>query len=91
MLYNLVVIGEAAAQLSDGTRANAPEIPWSNGHSANRQPCLSNLLLGRPKGARHGPTPLRARAARPKPPFRDPLANLHLQAENEHEGLVYSP
>lgn len=29
VLYNLVVIGEAAAQLSDGTRANAPEIPWS--------------------------------------------------------------
>lgn len=29
MLYNLVVIGEAAAQLSEGTRANADEIPWT--------------------------------------------------------------
>jgi len=28
VLYNLVVIGEAAAQLSDETRAAAPEIPW---------------------------------------------------------------
>jgi uncharacterized protein with HEPN domain len=27
-LYNLVVVGEAAAQLSDDTRAKAPEIPW---------------------------------------------------------------
>ena len=27
-MYNLVVIGEAAAQLSDETRAAAPEIPW---------------------------------------------------------------
>lgn len=28
ILYNLVVIGEAAAQISDETRARAPEIPW---------------------------------------------------------------
>ncbi len=28
VLYNLVVIGEAAAQISDETRARAPEIPW---------------------------------------------------------------
>ena len=28
VLYNLVVIGEAAAQISDDTRALAPEIPW---------------------------------------------------------------
>lgn len=28
VLYNLVVIGEAAAQLSDETRSAAPEIPW---------------------------------------------------------------
>jgi uncharacterized protein with HEPN domain len=27
VLYNLVVIGEAAAQVSDETRARAPEIP----------------------------------------------------------------
>jgi uncharacterized protein with HEPN domain len=30
ILYNLVVIGEAAAQISDETRAAAPEIPWAN-------------------------------------------------------------
>jgi uncharacterized protein with HEPN domain len=29
VLYNLVVIGEAAAQISDETRSKAPEIPWS--------------------------------------------------------------
>lgn len=29
VLYNLVVIGEAAAQISDETRAGAPEIPWT--------------------------------------------------------------
>jgi len=29
VLYNLVVIGEAAAQLSEETRVDAPEIPWS--------------------------------------------------------------
>jgi uncharacterized protein with HEPN domain len=29
ILYNLVVIGEAAAQISDETRAAAPEIPWA--------------------------------------------------------------
>ena len=29
VLYNLVVIGEAAAQISDETRARAPEIPWT--------------------------------------------------------------
>jgi uncharacterized protein with HEPN domain len=29
VLYNLVVIGEAAAQISDETRARAPEIPWA--------------------------------------------------------------
>lgn len=29
MLYNLVVIGEAAAQLSEETRARAEEIPWT--------------------------------------------------------------
>jgi uncharacterized protein with HEPN domain len=29
VLYNLVVIGEAAAQLSDDARASAPEIPWA--------------------------------------------------------------
>jgi len=29
VLYNLVVIGEAAAQISDATRARAPEIPWT--------------------------------------------------------------
>jgi uncharacterized protein with HEPN domain len=28
VLYNLVVIGEAAAQISDETRAKTPEIPW---------------------------------------------------------------
>jgi uncharacterized protein with HEPN domain len=28
VLYNLVVIGEAASQLSDETRSDAPEIPW---------------------------------------------------------------
>ena len=30
VLDNLVVIGEAAAQISDYTRARAPEIPWTN-------------------------------------------------------------
>jgi uncharacterized protein with HEPN domain len=29
VLYNLVVIGEAAAQLSEETRAKAEEIPWT--------------------------------------------------------------
>lgn len=29
VLYNLVVIGEAAAQISDETRARGPEIPWT--------------------------------------------------------------
>lgn len=29
VLYNLVVIGEAAAQISDDTRVLAPEIPWT--------------------------------------------------------------
>jgi uncharacterized protein with HEPN domain len=29
VLYNLVVIGEAAAQISQETRASAPEIPWT--------------------------------------------------------------
>ena len=29
VLYNLVVIGEAAAQISDDTRGLAPEIPWT--------------------------------------------------------------
>jgi uncharacterized protein with HEPN domain len=29
VLYNLVVIGEATAQISDETRARAPEIPWT--------------------------------------------------------------
>jgi uncharacterized protein with HEPN domain len=29
VLYNLVVIGEAAAQISDETRGGAPEIPWT--------------------------------------------------------------
>jgi uncharacterized protein with HEPN domain len=28
VLYNLVVIGEAAAHLGDETRAGAPQIPW---------------------------------------------------------------
>jgi len=28
ILYTLVVIGEAAARLSDEVRASAPEIPW---------------------------------------------------------------
>lgn len=28
VLYNLVVIGEAAAQISEETRASAAEIPW---------------------------------------------------------------
>ena len=28
VLYNLVVIGEAAAHLGDDTRAGAPQIPW---------------------------------------------------------------
>lgn len=27
-MYNLVVVGEAAAQLSDETRGRAREIPW---------------------------------------------------------------
>jgi uncharacterized protein with HEPN domain len=30
VLYNLVVIGEAAAQISDDTRLRASEIPWTN-------------------------------------------------------------
>jgi uncharacterized protein with HEPN domain len=29
VLYNLVVIGEAAAQLPEETREMAPEIPWT--------------------------------------------------------------
>lgn len=29
VLYNLVVIGEAAGQIPDGMRATAPEIPWT--------------------------------------------------------------
>ncbi len=29
VLYNLVVIGEAAAQISEDTRRNAEEIPWT--------------------------------------------------------------
>ena len=29
MLYNLVIIGEAAAQISEETRATATEIPWT--------------------------------------------------------------
>jgi len=29
VLYNLVVVGEAAAQISDGTRARASAIPWT--------------------------------------------------------------
>jgi len=29
VLYNLVVIGEAAAQISEETRLDAPEIPWT--------------------------------------------------------------
>lgn len=29
VLYNLVVIGEAAAQVSEETRGRAPEIPWT--------------------------------------------------------------
>lgn len=29
VLYNLVVIGEAAAQISYETRARAPDIPWT--------------------------------------------------------------
>jgi uncharacterized protein with HEPN domain len=29
VLYNLVVIGEAAAQISDETRRQAPEIEWT--------------------------------------------------------------
>lgn len=29
VLYNLVVIGEAAARISGETRARAPEIPWT--------------------------------------------------------------
>lgn len=30
VLYNLVVIGEAAAQVGDETRARAQEIPWTS-------------------------------------------------------------
>jgi uncharacterized protein with HEPN domain len=30
VLYNLVVIGEAAAQLGDETRSEAPQIPWTS-------------------------------------------------------------
>jgi uncharacterized protein with HEPN domain len=30
VLYNLVVIGEAAAQLGDATRSEAPQIPWTS-------------------------------------------------------------
>ncbi len=29
VLYNLMVIGEAVAQISEGTRAAATEIPWT--------------------------------------------------------------
>ena len=29
VLYNLVMIGEAAAQISEGTRGRAPQIPWT--------------------------------------------------------------
>jgi len=29
VLYNLVIIGEAAAQISEETRATATEIPWT--------------------------------------------------------------
>jgi uncharacterized protein with HEPN domain len=29
ILYNLVVIGEAAAQISEETREGTPEIPWT--------------------------------------------------------------
>ena len=29
VLFNLVVIGEAAAQIGDETRSRAPEIPWT--------------------------------------------------------------
>jgi uncharacterized protein with HEPN domain len=28
VLYNVVVIGEAAAHLGDDTRVGAPQIPW---------------------------------------------------------------
>ncbi len=38
VLYNLVVIGEAAAQLIDETRARTPEIPWA------RVVALRNLI-----------------------------------------------
>jgi len=38
VLYNLVVIGEAAAQLADDTRTRAPEIPWT------RVVALRNLI-----------------------------------------------
>jgi uncharacterized protein with HEPN domain len=30
VLYNLVVVGEAAARIGDETRQRAPEIPWSS-------------------------------------------------------------
>jgi len=30
VLYNLVVIGEAAAQLGEATRSQAPQIPWTS-------------------------------------------------------------
>ena len=30
ILYNLVVIGEAAARIGDETRKQAPEIPWTS-------------------------------------------------------------
>ncbi len=57
-----------------------------------RQPCRFDLLLGGPKGRGAPWADAVARTCRETEAlFRDPLADLDLQAEDEHEGLVDSP